>query len=64
MIPVLIGFVSQCFVCSSKKVLFYILLPNQDQEKNVFFFERGNYHMKELIIMNAIDDNSCRYTCG
>ena len=47
-----------------KKVLVYILFPNQAQEKNVCLFWKGRLSYQEINIMNAIDDNCCRYTCG
>ena len=63
-IPILIGFVSPGFILLIKRCLFIFYFLIKPKRRMHVFFWRRNYHIKKLIIKNAVDDNSCRYSCG
>ena len=43
-----------------------MFISESSPREEYMFFLKGdrNHHIKKLIIMNAIDDNSGRYSCG
>ena len=57
-IPVLIGFVSPGFILLIKRCVLIFFSESSPREECMFFLKG------ETIIMNAIDDNSCRYSFG